>query len=268
MKSKKQWFDINPLEVMTPNGTQMVERIHFNGYEPTLHLKFKNNLEESYEMDCTFNHPLRTVDGEWIEAECIETHHKFDNGYSLVSSLVNAEEIPTFDFEVPEEHCYILESGIVSHNTALLMGGVSESWFPDPGAVFDAGSSVGELRRITPVIYELMKSRGVYNPATISDIIDNLGSVQHVNWLTDEEKVVFLNAFEMDQRILFRHATQRQKYTCQGQSLNFYVPEDGSEDLISELMTMVLLHEDCLSQYYIYSRSGVVIKDECISCQA
>ena len=97
---------------------------------------------------------------------------------------------------------------------------------------------------------------------------NNLGSVQHVTWLTEQEKLVFLNAFEMDQMILFRHHVQRQKYTCQGQSLNFYVPQDGSEDLIAKLMTAVLTHEDCLSQYYIYSRSGVVIKDECIACSA
>ena len=87
--------------------------------------------------------------------------------------------------------------------TALLMGGVSESWFPDPGAVFDAGTSVGELRRITPVIYEVMKAKGVYTPETVQNIIENLGSVQHVEWLTPQEKQVFLNAFEMDQRILF-----------------------------------------------------------------
>jgi len=153
-------------------------------------------------------------------------------------------------------------------STAQLMGGVSESWFPEPAMVYDAGSAVGELRRITPVIYERMKERGVYNAETITDIIHNLGSVQHVDWLTDEEKLVFLTAFEMDQRILFRHAVARQKYTCQGQSLNFYVPEDGSEDLIAELMTMVITHPDCLSQYYIYSRSGVVVKDECVACSA
>lgn len=152
--------------------------------------------------------------------------------------------------------------------TSLLMGGVSESWFPDPGMVFDAGSSVGELRRIPPVFYELMKAKGVYSEQTIQDIIDHLGSVQLVDWLTDEEKLVYLNAFEMDQRILLRHASQRQKHTCQGQSLNFYVPEDGSEDLIAELMTMVLLDENILSQYYIYSRSGVVVKDECVACAA
>ena len=33
-------------------------------------------------------------------------------------------------------------------------------------------------------------------------------------------------------------------------------------------MTSVILHPDCLSQYYIYSRSGVVVKDECIACSA
>jgi len=152
--------------------------------------------------------------------------------------------------------------------TSLLMGGVSESWFPDPGMVFDAGSSVGELRRIPPVFYELMKARGVYSEETVQDIIDHLGSVQHVDWLGDHEKLVFLNGFEMDQHILLRHCSQRQKWTCQGQSLNFYVPEDGSEDLIAELMTLVLLDENVLSQYYIYSRSGVVVKDECVACSA
>ena len=151
-------------------------------------------------------------------------------------------------------------------STSLLMGGVSESWFPEPGMVFDAGSSVGELRRITPVIYELMKERGVYNPGTIQDIVEHLGSVQHVDWLNDKEKLVFMNAFEMDQNILLRHHVQRQRYTCQGQSLNFYVPEEGSESLIADLMTKVLTHPSCLSQYYIYSRSGVVVKDECVAC--
>jgi ribonucleoside-diphosphate reductase alpha chain len=152
--------------------------------------------------------------------------------------------------------------------SSLLMGAVSESWFPDPGMVFDAGSSVGELRRIPSEFYKKMKEKGVYTEETVQDVIDNLGSVQHVDWLTDEEKLVFLNGFEMDQEILLRHASQRQPYTCQGQSLNFYVPEDGSEDLIATLLTKVLLDENIISQYYIYSRSGVVVKDECVACAA
>lgn len=153
-------------------------------------------------------------------------------------------------------------------STALLMGGVSESWFPDPGMVFEASSAAGQLSRIVPEIYKLMQERGVYSAETINDIINHVGSVQHVDWLDDHEKQVFKTAFEMDQRVLLRRASLRQKYICQGQSLNFFVPEDGSEDLISELMTRCVLDEEILSVYYVYSRSGVVVKDECLSCQA
>lgn len=152
--------------------------------------------------------------------------------------------------------------------SSLLMGGVSESWFPDPGMVFDAGSSVGELRRIPPAFYKLMKKKGIYTEELVNKIIDNLGSIQDLEEFTDEEKLVFLNAYEMDQEILLRHCSLRQRFTCQGQSLNFYVPEDGSEELIARLLTRVLLDDNVLSQYYIYSRSGVVVKDECANCAA
>ena len=153
-------------------------------------------------------------------------------------------------------------------STSLLMGGVSESVFPDPAVVFDAGSSVGELRRITPVMYELMQERGVYNAETLKDIIDHVGSVQHVDWLDDAEKQVFLTAFEIQQSVILRYASQRQKFLCQGQSLNFFVPEGGSEAEGSSLMSSVFLDENILSQYYVYSRSGVVVKDECVACHA
>lgn len=153
-------------------------------------------------------------------------------------------------------------------STSLLMGGVSESHFPDPGMVFDAGSAAGDLRRIVPEIYKLMQERGVYSESTINDIIEHVGSVQHVDWLTDHEKAVFKTAFEMDQMVLLRYASQRQKHLCQGQSINFFVPEDGGEEAVAKLMSKAALDEEILSVYYIYSRSGVVVKDECIACQA
>lgn len=153
-------------------------------------------------------------------------------------------------------------------STALLMGGVSESWSPDSGMVFDMASAVGELRRIPPIFYEKMKEKGVYSEETVKDIIDNVGSVQHVDWLTDEEKKVFLNAYEVSQYSILNHCSRRQKHTCQGQSLNFFVSDEGSEEIISDLLTRCILDDNILSQYYVYSRSGVVVSDECLSCSA
>lgn len=154
-------------------------------------------------------------------------------------------------------------------STAGLMGGMSESTSADPAMAYTAGSAAGEIARIPPVFLELMKEKGVYNQDTITDIIQHVGSVQHVDWLDDHEKQVFKTAFEIDPWVVFRHAVRRQRYLCQGQSLNFYLPEnDQTEDLISNLMSACAMEEEILSQYYIYTRSGVVISDECVACSA
>lgn len=152
-------------------------------------------------------------------------------------------------------------------STSILMGGVSESMFPDPGMVYDSDSSKGLLRRITPGFYELMKEREVYNEKTLNRIATHNGSVQNEDWLTDDEKLVFLTAYEIDNEIIRNRTSIRQKHICQGQSLNFYLPEDGCEDKISELISKCITDENIFSQYYAYSKSGVTVKDECISCQ-
>jgi ribonucleoside-diphosphate reductase alpha chain len=153
-------------------------------------------------------------------------------------------------------------------STALLMGGVSESVFPDPGMVFEMGSSAGGMKRISSVFYKLMKERGQYSKEAIKDINQNIGSVQHLSWLTDDEKMVFRTSFEVDQETILRYASMRQKWICQGQSLNFFVSEDGDEKRIARLHSKALLDPNILSLYYIYSRSGVVINDECVACAA
>ena len=153
-------------------------------------------------------------------------------------------------------------------STALLMGGMSESFSPDPGMVFEQGSAAGGMFRIVPEIYEIMKERGVYSKEVLDDIVSKVGSVQHVDWLDDHEKEVFKTAFEIDQFTILRYASARQKYICQGQSLNFFVSEEGDEERIAALHRQAFNDENILSLYYIYSRSGVVVNSTCASCEA
>jgi ribonucleotide reductase alpha subunit len=154
-------------------------------------------------------------------------------------------------------------------STAGLMGGMSESTFPDPAMVFTAGSAAGELDRIPPQFLKLLKEKGKYTKEVIENIVANNGSVQQLDFLSDHEKLVFKNAFEIDQWVIFRMAKARQKYICQGQSLNFFIAEnENTETLLSDLMSACVLDEDILSQYYIYTRSGVVISGECVACSA
>ena len=79
---------------------------------------------------------------------------------------------------------------------------------------------------------------------------------------------MFRNAYEVDQFVILRHGSQRQRHTCQGQSLNFFVADQGSEPLVAELMTEVFKDPYILAQYYLYSKSGIVVPEDCVACSA
>jgi ribonucleoside-diphosphate reductase alpha chain len=134
--------------------------------------------------------------------------------------------------------------------------------------VFEQGSAAGGMFRIVPEMHKIMVERGVYNKETLDDIVAHIGSVQHVDWLDDHEKDVFKTAFEVDQFAILRYASVRQPFICQGQSLNFFVSEDGDEVRIAALHREAFLDENILSLYYIYSRSGVIVSSVCSACEA
>jgi ribonucleoside-diphosphate reductase alpha chain len=50
------------------------------------------------------------------------------------------------------------------------------------------------------------------------------GSVQHLEFLSADEKDVFRTAFEIDQNWVVEMARSRQEYLCQGQSVNLFFP--------------------------------------------
>jgi len=59
-----------------------------------------------------------------------------------------------------------------------------------------------------------------------SSITTNQGSVEHLDFLSQDEKDVFKTAFEIDQRWLIDHSADRTPYISQAQSLNVFIPAD------------------------------------------
>ena len=152
-------------------------------------------------------------------------------------------------------------------STAELMGGISEGINPDPAMTYIKTSSAGEMDRINPVLLGIMKERGVYTKKTLKSIVDKSGSVQHVNWLSDHEKSVFKTAFEINQEVVIRLASQRGKYIDQWQSLNVYFSSEEEEEWISHVHKTAFKDPNILALYYVYGMSGVQGSRECESCQ-
>ncbi len=61
-----------------------------------------------------------------------------------------------------------------------------------------------------------------------SSIIANEGSAQHLEFLTEWERDVFKTAMELDQRWVIQHASDRQKYIDQAQSVNVFFRPDAN----------------------------------------
>lgn len=153
-------------------------------------------------------------------------------------------------------------------STALIMGGISEGINPDPAYVYTQATAGGEVSRISPILLEVMKERGVYNKQTVQSILDNFGSVQHVDWLTPEEKKVFRTAFEYDQHVLVRLAAQRARYIDQWQSVNLFFAAGEDPKYIADVHKEAFKNENILGLYYIYSRAGVqASKDRQNECE-
>lgn len=152
-------------------------------------------------------------------------------------------------------------------STALIYGGISEGINPDVAMSFTQLTAAGEVDRVNPTLLALIKEKGLDIERCIQDTVQSQGSVQHVGWLTEDEKRVFKTAFEINQRDIIRLAANRQKYIDQGQSTNLFFAGNADEKLISEIHQEAFENENILSLYYVYSSRGVVSSSsECVAC--
>lgn len=155
-------------------------------------------------------------------------------------------------------------------STSIMMGGVSEGISPVGGFVFTQRTPAGEIQRIDPSLLALMKEKGVYNDDVVMDVRDHEGSVQHVDWLSSDEKRVFKNAFELDQHVLVREASFRSRWIDQWQSLNLFFAADVDAKIVNDVHAHAFFDPNILGLYYVNSTRnplGEKKDGECEACQ-
>lgn len=141
-------------------------------------------------------------------------------------------------------------------STAELMAGASEGVGLDVAMCFTKQSAGGEFFRINKILLELIKEKGLKVEQCVKDMNERKGSVQHVTWLTEEEKAVFRTAFEIPMEDHLRLCSQRQRYIDQGQSINLYFTSNDSPEYIAKIHWLAFIDPEILSLYYVYSMRG------------
>ena len=119
-----------------------------------------------------------------------------------------------------------------------------------------AGSHLTKNKQLVKVLKKYAKN----NQETWNNIIANEGSVQHLDFLTDDEKEVFRTAFELDQAMVVEHAAKRQEFICQGQSVNLFFPSGEDKGFVKDVH--ILAWKLGLKGLYYYRTNAGVSADK------
>ena len=109
---------------------------------------------------------------------------------------------------------------------SIICGGTSAGIEPIPANIYTHKTLSGSFAVKNPYLERLLDTKGINTTEIWGSILENEGSVQHLEGLTDDEKSVYKTAFELDQRWIIDLAADRTPEICQSQSVNIFLPGD------------------------------------------
>lgn len=112
--------------------------------------------------------------------------------------------------------------------------GASPSIEPWAGCAFNAEGRAGSFLIKNKYLKKLLQVKEQDTDEVWSSIVVN-ESVQHLEFLTDEEKAVFKTGYEINPMWVVEQAAERQPYICQSQSLNLLTPADITAQELSDI---------------------------------
>lgn len=251
--NSKTWHQLeNPIHIKTEEGNKPSSRFYFNGFEEVYEIQMSDGKTFKF----TGNHKLK-VKNAWKTVDEISSGDVFNNGIVVTSiSLIGIH--PTMDMEVDDVHYYILENGVHSHNSSFILGQVSQSIEPYNSNYYVRDLAKGKFSYKNPYLKQLLKEKGQDNDDVWKTILEYGGSVQHLEFLSEDEKNVFKTFEEISQKEIVIQAAQRQKYIDQGQSLNVMVPHDAKPKEVNELL--IFGWEQGIKGFYYQRSSNPAVK--------
>ncbi len=170
---------------------------------------------------------------------------------------------------------------------SIICGGTSAGIEPIPANIYTHKTLSGSFAVKNPYLEALLEGRGANTPEIWGSILEQEGSVQHLECLSQDEKDVYKTAFEIDQRWVVELAADRAADICQSQSINIFLPGDVDKwDL--HMLHWQAWERGVKSLYYLRSKSvqraafaggdGIAAMaekaagertdyDECLACQ-
>lgn len=155
-------------------------------------------------------------------------------------------------------------------SSAFILGQVSQGIEPIWSNIYVKDIAKIKTTIKNPFLVKLLQEKGKDTSDVWRDIRDHDGSVQHLDFLTEEEKDVFKTYSEIDQMHIIYQAANRQNHIDQGQSVNIIVHPDMPTKEINKIH-VTAWKLGLKSLYYQHSMNAAQKfkqKKECASCEA
>lgn len=155
-------------------------------------------------------------------------------------------------FRSKRRNSHLLADAPTATNS-LICGGVTPSREPRFQNIYPQQTTSATFQMIEPYLLKVLEKHGKNNAAVIKSIVDNDGSVQHLDFLTPHEKKVLKTAFEIDQMWIVEHVATAQKFVCQAISTNlFFLP--GVPRKYVNAVHFMMWKKGCKSRYYVRTK--------------
>ena len=121
-------------------------------------------------------------------------------------------------------------------SSSFILGQVSPSIEPLASNYFTKDLAKGKFTYRNPYLKDVLAKYEQDNEETWVSILKRGGSVQHLDFLTEDEKNVFKTFSEISPLIIVQQAAARQKHIDQAQSLNILIHPDVSAKDVNALL--------------------------------
>lgn len=165
-------------------------------------------------------------------------------------------------------------------SSSIICGNTSPSIEPYRANAYTQKTKSGSNLVKNKFLEKVLDKYDINDEETWSSIVANKGSVQHISQLDDWEKDTFKTAVEINQAWVIEHASARQEFICQSQSVNLFFPPDVNKgDLhnvhmlawAKNLKTLYYLRSEAISRADNVSnqakREIIFEQADCLSCE-
>ena len=165
-------------------------------------------------------------------------------------------------------------------SSSIICGNTSPSIEPYRANAYTQKTKSGSYLQKNKFLEALLETYNQNTDNTWKSIVTNKGSVQHLEFLSEEEREVFKTAVEINQSWVIEHASQRQPFICQSQSVNLFFPPDVNKGELhnvhmlawaKNMKTLYYLRSEAISRADNVSnkikREIIFEQQDCLSCE-